>query len=530
MSVLPQDKPALFSAGSLIEIKLKNISKKFPGVQALDNVDFFLKSNEVHALVGENGAGKSTLMKIIAGIQKPDKGKMEINHKLVNFNSPREAQNHGISIVHQEADLFPSLTVAENVFANDLPTKGFLKTVNFKKIQKETSELLTKFGHPEIKSTDIVNSLSVGQRQIVEIIKALSLNSSIIIFDEPTAVLTPSETDILFSIIKDLKKNNIAIAYISHRLEEIKRIADFVTVLKDGKLMATKKIDNINPEEMIRLMVGRELKDIFEAQDNFFEDEKMLEVKNLKNSDFFDDISFDIKKGEIVGFSGLIGAGRTELALTLFGYYKFESGNVKLAGKDLNINNPNEAIEAGIVYVSEERREKGLFTEMSVKNNLISPNLDSVSSSGFLQNYKIKKLTDNSISHLNIKTNDAETFVLKLSGGNQQKIALGKWLPKNPKLLIIDETTRGVDVGAKQEVYKMLRQLAKKGTSIMLISSELPEIIGMCDRTIVMQNGRINGELEKKDFSEELILKYASGYVEGNNQNKKEGEYYERLF
>jgi ABC-type sugar transport system, ATPase component len=286
---------------------------------------------------------------------------------------PLRSSKSWFFIVHQEADLFPSLTVAENVFANDLPTKGFLKTVDFKKIQKQTSELLTKFGHPEIRSTDIVSSLSVGQRQIVEIIKALSLNSNIIIFDEPTAVLTPSETDILFSIINDLKKNNIAIAYISHRLEEIKRIADCVSVLKDGKLMATKKIKSINPEEMIRLMVGRELKDIFESKDNFSGDEKVLEVINLKNSDFFDDISFDIKKGEIVGFSGLIGAGRTELALTLFGYYKAESGQVKLEGKELNINNPNQAIEAGIVYVSEERREKGLFTEMSVKNNLISP-------------------------------------------------------------------------------------------------------------------------------------------------------------
>ena len=526
MNKSSQDKPALFSAGSLIEIKLKNTSKKFPGVQALDNVDFFLKSNEVHALVGENGAGKSTLMKIIAGIQKPDTGEIILNNKNVNFSSPREAQNHGISIVHQEADLFPELTVAENVFANDLPTKGFFKTVDFNKIQKQTNELLIKFGHPEINSKDIVSSLSVGQRQIVEIIKALSLNSNIIIFDEPTAVLTPSETDILFSIIKDLKKNNIAVAYISHRLEEIKRIADYVSVLKDGKLMATKKIENINPEDMIKLMVGRELKDIFEDQKYLVSEEKILQVKNLKNSDFFDDISFDIKKGEIVGFSGLIGAGRTELALTLFGFYKAESGEVILDGRHVSIQNPREAIEQGIVYVSEERREKGLFTEMSVRNNLISPNLDLISNSGMLQTNKIKKLTDNSIAQLNIKTNDAETFVLKLSGGNQQKIALGKWLPKNPKLLIIDEPTRGVDVGAKQEVYKILRRLAKEGTSIMLISSELPEIIGMCDRAIVMQNGIINGEVLKKDFSEELILKYASGYVDNFNQEKR-GEIYE---
>ena len=290
----PKDKPALFSAGSLIEIKLENISKKFPGVQALDNVNFFLKSKEVHALVGENGAGKSTLMKIIAGIEKPDEGNIFLNNKSVNFNTPRDAQNHGISIVHQEADLFPELTVAENVFANNLPTKGILKTVDFNKIQQQTNDLLIKFGHPEIKSKDVVSSLSVGQRQIVEIIKALSVNSNIIIFDEPTAVLTPSETDILFSIINDLKKNNIAIAYISHRLEEIKRIADSVSVLKDGKLMATKKIANINPEDMIKLMVGRELKDIFEDQDNLVSEEKILEVENLNHADFFDDISLKL--------------------------------------------------------------------------------------------------------------------------------------------------------------------------------------------------------------------------------------------
>ena len=514
MNSLAEKKPALFSAGSSIEIKLKNISKKFPGVQALDDVDFFLKSNEVHALVGENGAGKSTLMKIIAGIQKPDTGTITLNGEKVEFNSPREAQNNGISIVHQEADLFPSLTVAENVFANDLPTKGFLKTVDFKKIQHQTNDLLKKFGHPEINSKDIVSTLSVGQRQIVEIIKALSLNSNIIIFDEPTAVLTPSETEILFSIIDDLKKNNIAIAYISHRLEEIGKISDYVSVLKDGKLMATKETKDINPSEMIKLMVGRELKDIFEEEDrDVSNNEILLDVKNFKNSEYFDDISFNIKKGEIVGFSGLIGAGRTELALTLFGYYQSDSGKVILDGKEINISNPTEAIDAGIVYVSEERREKGLFTEMTVRNNLISPNLEEVNNNGILNKIKISQLTKSTIDQLNIKTNDDETYVLKLSGGNQQKIALGKWLPKNPKLLIIDEPTRGVDVGAKQEVYKILRKLSKQGTSIMLISSELPEIIGMCDRTIVMQSGKINGEILKQDFSEELILKYASGYT-----------------
>tara|TARA_Y100001936_G_scaffold55464_1_gene54373 strand:+ start:2656 stop:4215 length:1560 start_codon:yes stop_codon:yes gene_type:complete len=514
MNSLAEKKPALFSAGLSIEIKLKNISKKFPGVQALDDVDFFLKSNEVHALVGENGAGKSTLMKIIAGIQKPDTGTITLNGEKVEFNSPREAQNNGISIVHQEADLFPSLTVAENVFANDLPTKGFLKTVDFKKIQNQTNDLLKKFGHPEINSKDIVSTLSVGQRQIVEIIKALSLNSNIIIFDEPTAVLTPSETEILFSIIDDLKKNNIAIAYISHRLEEIGKISDYVSVLKDGKLMATKETKDINPSEMIKLMVGRELKDIFEEEDrDVSNNEILLDVKNFKNSEYFDDISFNIKKGEIVGFSGLIGAGRTELALTLFGYYQSDSGKVILDGKEINISNPTEAIDAGIVYVSEERREKGLFTEMTVRNNLISPNLEEVNNNGILNKIKISQLTKSTIDQLNIKTNDDETYVLKLSGGNQQKIALGKWLPKNPKLLIIDEPTRGVDVGAKQEVYKILRKLSKQGTSIMLISSELPEIIGMCDRTIVMQSGKINGEILKQDFSEELILKYASGYT-----------------
>ena len=519
MNSLAEKKPALFSAGLSIEIKLKNISKKFPGVQALDDVDFFLKSNEVHALVGENGAGKSTLMKIIAGIQKPDTGTITLNGEKVEFNSPREAQNNGISIVHQEADLFPSLTVAENVFANDLPTKGFLKTVDFKKIQHQTNDLLKKFGHPEINSKDIVSTLSVGQRQIVEIIKALSLNSNIIIFDEPTAVLTPSETEILFSIIDDLKKNNIAIAYISHRLEEIGKISDYVSVLKDGKLMATKETKDINPSEMIKLMVGRELKDIFDEEDrDVSNNEILLDVKNFKNSEYFDDISFNIKKGEIVGFSGLIGAGRTELALTLFGYYQSDSGKVILDGKEINISNPTEAIDAGIVYVSEERREKGLFTEMTVRNNLISPNLEEVNNNGILNKTKISKLTKSTIDQLNIKTNDDETYVLKLSGGNQQKIALGKWLPKNPKLLIIDEPTRGVDVGAKQEVYKILRKLSKQGTSIMLISSELPEIIGMCDRTIVMQSGKINGEILKQDFSEELILKYASGYT-GNLVN-----------
>ena len=514
MNSLAEKKPALFSAGLSIEIKLKNISKKFPGVQALNDVDFFLKSNEVHALVGENGAGKSTLMKIIAGIQKPDTGTITLNGETVEFNSPREAQNNGISIVHQEADLFPSLTVAENVFANDLPTKGFLKTVDFKKIQHQTNDLLKKFGHPEINSKDIVSTLSVGQRQIVEIIKALSLNSNIIIFDEPTAVLTPSETEILFSIIDDLKKNNIAIAYISHRLEEIGKISDYVSVLKDGKLMATKETKDINPSEMIKLMVGRELKDIFDKEDrDVSNNEILLDVKNFKNSEYFDDISFNIKKGEIVGFSGLIGAGRTELALTLFGYYQSDSGKVILDGKEINISNPTEAIDAGIVYVSEERREKGLFTEMTVRNNLISPNLEEVNNNGILNKTKISQLTKSTIDQLNIKTNDDETYVLKLSGGNQQKIALGKWLPKNPKLLIIDEPTRGVDVGAKQEVYKILRKLSKQGTSIMLISSELPEIIGMCDRTIVMQSGKINGEILKQDFSEELILKYASGYT-----------------
>ena len=286
--------------------------------------------------------------------------------------------------------------------------------------------------------------------------------------------------------------------------------------------MATKKIQNINPEEMIKLMVGRDVKGVFKDEVREISNDILFEVQNLSNSKFFEDINFNIKKGEIVGFSGLIGAGRTELALTLFGFYQSESGKVILDGKEINIHNPTEAIDAGIVYVSEERREKGLFTEMSVRNNLISPNLNLVSKSGILNNNSINQLTKKSIDQLNIKTNSDETYVLKLSGGNQQKIALGKWLPKNPKLLIIDEPTRGVDVGAKQEVYKIIRDLSNQGTSIMLISSELPEIIGICDRTIVMQSGKIMGEILKKDFSEELILKYASGYSEQNSNNRME--------
>ncbi|QGP92537.1 Ribose import ATP-binding protein RbsA [Neomoorella glycerini] len=490
-------------------LQMRSISKSFPGVQALNRVDFDLQKGEIHALVGENGAGKSTLIKILAGAYIPDEGKIEFKGQTVTIDSPVVAQNLGIAIVHQETNLFPSLSVAENIFAGRQPVKGHLTFIDKNAMWYETRKLLQLFNvriHPETK----IQELSVGQRQIVEIAKALSLKAEILILDEPTSALTQNEVNLLFNIIDELRNRGLGIIYISHRLEEIFKVSDRITVLRDGQKVGTIKTPSASPQQIINMMVGRQLNDFYGQRLNQ-PGEAILSVSNLSLPGKFYDISLSLRRGEILGFAGLIGSGRTDVALALFGYQPALSGELWLEGKKIWPRSPREAMRLGIAYVSEDRREKGLFTSMSLRDNISVTQLRRLSRWGLMDMQRENAAAIEMISRLRIRTPTIMQKVLNLSGGNQQKVALAKWLALNPKVLIVDEPTRGVDVGAKAEIYGILRSLAKQGVAVLMISSELPEILGLSDRILVMHEGRLAGEVLADKATEELIMTYAAG-------------------
>jgi ABC-type sugar transport system ATPase subunit len=489
-----------------IILKTKNIVKTFPGVKALDNISFDLFEGEVHALCGENGAGKSTLMHILAGVYRADSGEIYIDDKLVAIRDQLQAQELGIGIVYQERSLVNGLSVAENIFAARQPVGavGFIKWKELYRLSSDLLESLDIHIDPKV----MVASLSPALQQMVEIAKALSLNPRMLILDEPTATITEREVGALFSLIKKLKQKRMAIIYISHRLSEIFRVADRVTVFKDGRLIETAGIPVINNDWLINRMVGRDLS--FARIERDVSPGKILEVKNF-SSPRFRDINFYLKKGEILAFAGLAGAGRTELMRALFGADKKYSGQVFFDGKEISTASTFRAIRKGLGYMPEDRKANGLFLEMSMEKNIVSSNLRNISWGPILNDKKCAGVSAEYRERLNIITPSTKQRVVNLSGGNQQKVVIAKWLFVNPRILIVDEPTRGVDVGAKTEIYNILRQLTEQGVSIIMVSSDLPEVLSVSDRIYVMFNGEITGEVNGRDANEELIMKYASG-------------------
>ncbi len=488
-----------------MKLKLKNISKNYGVVKALQSVSFDLAEGEIHALCGENGAGKSTLMNILSGNVQPDTGEVFLNENLITLKTQKNATDQGIAIVYQHLSLFENQNIAENIFVNAFPTT---KTglIDFEKLKNDTQNLLKKLKLDHLlKAEMMVADLSPGHKQMVEIAKALSKNPSILILDEPTASITDNDSKTLFEILRNLKASGVSIIYISHRIEEIFEISDRITVLKDGKNVSTHRTESLTKETLISLMVGRE---IGKSNRTFQQNKKVvLEVKNLSN-DKLTDISFKIHEGEIVALAGLVGAGRTEIAMTIFGAMNKTKGEIYLNGSKTDINNPEQAIASKIAYVPEERKTLGLFTDMNVKENICSTRFTA-------QNPKIyddvnaNNLTKTYIESLHIVTPSAEQKVMNLSGGNQQKVVLAKWLAINPDLLIIDEPTHGIDVGAKFEIYELLNNLSAQGKSILLISSELTEVLAISDRILVVKNGKIAQELITKNTTETEILKWA---------------------
>jgi ribose transport system ATP-binding protein len=491
-----------------MHIQMNNIYKAFGTNQVLSGVDFELQEGEVHALMGENGAGKSTIMNILTGLHKRDSGTIMIDGQEKYFDNPKEAEQHGIAFIHQELNVWSDMTVLENLFiGKELRSKfGILKSKEMKALAKKQFEKLAV----TIPLNRNAGLCSVGQQQMIEIAKALMTNAKVIIMDEPTAALTEREIEKLFEVINALREEGVSIVYISHRMEEIFAICDRITVMRDGKTIVTKAISETNFDEVVRKMVGRELTDRFpERNPNF--GKTILEVKHATKYGVFEDVSFAVKSGEIVGISGLMGAGRTEIMRALFGLDKLDGGEVWIEGKKAEIKNPFEAVKRGIGFITEDRKTEGLILDFSIRDNMALPNLTSFSKNGFMDDKTENEFVELLIKRLRIKTQSGETNAKDLSGGNQQKVVIAKWIGIGPKVLILDEPTRGVDVGAKREIYQLMNELTDRGVAIIMVSSELPEVLGMSDRILVVHEGKINGELTKSEATQEKIMTFATG-------------------
>lgn len=490
-----------------IILKMSDIVKIFPGVKALDGACLNIYKGKVMALLGENGAGKSTLIKVMTGIYQMDSGSLYVGNSKVDFRNINDSQEKGIAVIHQELNLIPELTITENIFLGRELTNSFGK-IDSNLMKKEARFLLDKLNVKESVDT-LVKDLTIGKMQMVEIAKALSQNAKIIVMDEPTDALTDSETESLFAVIRELTSHGKSIVYISHRLKEIPEICDDITIMRDGKFICEAHVKDIDEDFIIRNMVGRELEEQFPRVE-VKKGKEILKVENLKNR-YIDDISFNLHEGEILGVSGLMGAGRTELAKTIYGNLKKDSGKILIDGKEIDIKSEKDAIKAGIAYVSEDRKGDGLVLGMSVKENMTLSALDFFSSLFKLDHSKEKKEVEDYIDKFKIKTPNVDEKTKNLSGGNQQKIAIAKALLTNPKILILDEPTRGVDVGAKKEIYDFINELKTKGLSIIMISSEMPEIMGLSDRIIVIHNGKITGEFTAEEVTQENIMRCAVG-------------------
>ncbi len=497
---------------------LKDIIKSFPGVRALRGVSFDLFPGEVHALLGENGAGKSTLIKILSGVHAPDAGEVRVHGKVVRFSEPGQAQAAGIATIYQEFSLYPELSVAENIFSGHIPrTLGGL-ALDWRRAEREAAKLLESLDASDIDVRTRTGALSVGNRQRVEIAKALSLKARVLILDEPTAVLTQHDVERLFTVVRNLRSNGVAIIYISHRLDEIFALADRVTVLRDGQWVATQKASEITEAELIRQMVGRALEEEPIVHDKPVETQAekasppALRVTNLSCSPLLRDASLTLRAGEIVGLAGLIGSGRSELAQTIFGTLSPQSGTIEVKGRSVNIKGPQDAIQLGIAYVPEDRGRQGLITAMNVGQNVAMTRLKQLTRGPFLDFNAERALAEDYVSRLRIKTPHVRETVRNLSGGNQQKIVVAKWLATKPRILIVDEPTRGIDVGARAEIHRLIVSLARKeGLAVMVISSDMQEVLRLADRVLVMHEGRITGEFSRAEATQESVLTAALG-------------------
>lgn len=490
-------------------VSMEHISKSFPGVKALDDVRFDLRSGEVMALLGENGAGKSTLMKILSGVYTRDGGSMEIFGKEYGDLNPKLAQEVGVAIIHQELNMCKHLSVAENMYLGREKTRGVM--LSNSEMEAEAKAILDEL-NIGLEPQQIVGDLPVSKQQMVEIAKALSTNARILIMDEPTSALTAREIEDLFRIIKDLKAKGCGIVYISHRLEELQHIVDRVTIMRDGRYITSMNFQNVTMDEMIAHMVGREIKEKF-PRVSCEKGKKVLEVKHLNAGPMVRDVSFDLYEGEIVGFAGLMGAGRTETTRAIFGVDPKTGGEIILDGREVKIYKPEDAIKAGIVLAPEDRKKDGLCTKLSIRHNIALPNLDLICSKlGVVSSTKEQEMCSRVVKELKVKTPNVEVSAGNLSGGNQQKIVVGKWLARDSRVVIFDEPTRGIDVAAKVEIYNLMNDLKKQGIAVMFVSSEMPEVMGIADRIIVMCDGRITGELSAQEATQNQILTYATQF------------------
>lgn len=502
------DSYGVHEADSSPVLALENITKTFPpSVTALDDVSFGVHLGEVHALVGENGAGKSTLMKVLAGIHQADSGHIYLGGKEIKISSPMDAKHQGILLIHQELSLVPEMTVAENIYLGSLPKKWGNRVDN-KTLYANADKILERL-RCNFSSRDKVSKLSIAMKHMVEIARALVFTPKVVVFDEPTASLTDTEKFVLFDVIRDLQKEDVSVVYISHRMDEIFTLSDRITVLRDGSYRGTVNTDETNEDEITRMMIGRSLdKHRNTAAAEF--GENAIEVKNLSNTGIFEDINFSIKKGEVLGMYGLVGAGRTEIAETLFGLRKPSSGQIFLEGVEVDVKSPVDAIKYGIALVPENRKEQGLVLGMSCNDNITMSILDRLSTLGVLGKRKELEVYDKYADELAIKSPSGAQKVGNLSGGNQQKVVIGKWLSSKPKVLILDEPTRGIDVGSKSEIHKLIRALAETGYAVLVISSEMPEVLGVSDRILAIYNGKINGEFLDSDVTEDELVKAIS--------------------
>ena len=497
-------------------LEMMDVSKSFPGVKALDHAQLKLRPGRVHALMGENGAGKSTLMKCMFGIYKMDQGQINIDGKPVTISDPMDALKKGIAMVHQELQPIPARTVGENIFLGRYPMKkvlGFIPVIDHKKMYEDTAGLLKKV-RMNFDPKQKVGELSVSQMQSVEIAKAVSANCRVLILDEPTSSLTANEVEALFRIIEDLKAENVAVVYISHKMDEILRISDDVTIMRDGKYIGTWEAKDLTTEKIITQMVGRELTNLYPPRENV-PGEVVFEVDDFTsiNPRSFRNVSFQLRKGEILGVGGLVGAQRTDLMEGLFGIRSHTKGQIFYKGKEMHINRPKDAIDQGVAMLTEDRRGSGIMGVLSIADNISISSLSKYLDYGFAINgKKVEQLVQDNVKKMNIKTPSSKTQIKSLSGGNQQKVLVGRWLANDPDILILDEPTRGIDVGAKYEIYCIIADLAREGKSIIMISSEMSELIGMSDRIMVMCDGRVTGFVDGQDATQENIMAYATQF------------------
>lgn len=493
--------------GQEIKLRVSQIEKSFPGVKALDNIDFSVRKGTVHALCGENGAGKSTLMKIINGIYKPDKGQIFIDEKPVKITNPIQARSHGIAMIAQELNYVPEMSIEENLFLGRLPVTKF-GNVDWKQLREKTIEFLKEEGLP-YEPEQKLKTLTISDIQMLEIIKAISNNADIIVMDEPTSAITQREVDVLFKKIETLRQKGVSIIYISHKLDEVFQIADDITVFRDGAVVESHPAKELDMDKVISLMVGRKMENVYPKEEITIGDQ-LLEIKDLCSTGIFKEINFNVREGEIVGFAGLVGAGRTEVMRAVFGLDPISSGDILIKGNKTEIKGVSDSIKNKMVMLTEDRRRYGIIPIRSVMENASISSLEKVIYGGYAHEKEERKIVGEYFEKMNVKTPSLETTIQSLSGGNQQKVLLAKWMLRDPEILILDEPTRGIDVGAKFEIYRLMSQMAKQNRAVIMVSSELPELIGMCDRIYVMNQGRITGELQRGEFSQETIMKYAT--------------------